>query len=172
MIPVSKSLQGIQAMTEIRNIKKEDNRAIAEIIRNNLKSYGLDIPGTAYFDPELDSLSDFYDMLPEKREYFVAVEDGRILGGGGMAEFSGIDGCAELQKLYLADEAKGKGIGRALFNAAENAARKKGYKLFYLETHHALESAIHLYEKNGFREIEKPAGVQHATMDRFFMKEL
>lgn len=157
---------------EIRNIKKEDNAEMAKIVRHNLKSYGLDIPGTAYFDPELEALSDFYDTEPDKREYFVATENGRVLGGGGMAEFIGIEDCAELQKLYLADEAKGKGIGRALFNAAENAARKKGYKHLYLETHHALETAIRMYEKKGFKLIDKPKSVQHDTMDRFFIKEL
>ncbi len=157
---------------EIRNIKKADNAEMAKIVRHNLKSHGLDIPGTAYFDPELECLSDFYDKEPDKREYFVATENGRVLGGGGLAEFTGIEDCAELQKLYLADDAKGKGIGGALFNAAENAARKKGYKYFYLETHHALETAIRMYEKKGFKLIDKPEGVQHDTMDRFFIKEL
>ena len=42
----------------------------------------------------------------------------------------------------------------------------------YLETHTNLEAAIHLYEKAGFTEIEKPQSVVHTTMDRFFIKEL
>ena len=42
----------------------------------------------------------------------------------------------------------------------------------YLETHDNLAAAIHVYEKCGYKEIEKPAGVVHATMNRFFIKEL
>ena len=29
-----------------------------------------------------------------------------------------------------------------------------------------------LYEKMGFRQIEKPAAVVHGTMDHFYLKEL
>jgi len=42
----------------------------------------------------------------------------------------------------------------------------------YLETHDNLAAAIHVYEKSGYKEIEKPAGIVHATMNRFFIKEL
>ncbi len=35
-----------------------------------------------------------------------------------------------------------------------------------------LQAAIHLYEKSGFTEIKKPAGVVHNAMNRFFFKEL
>ena len=47
-----------------------------------------------------------------------------------------------------------------------------GYKKLYLETHTNLEAAIHIYEKCGYEEIDKPAGVVHATMNRFYIKEL
>jgi putative acetyltransferase len=42
----------------------------------------------------------------------------------------------------------------------------------YLETHDNLAAAIHVYEKAGYREIEKPEGVVHATMNRFFIKDI
>ena len=41
----------------------------------------------------------------------------------------------------------------------------------YLEAHDNLEAAIHLYKKCGYREIDKPESVVHATMNRFFIKE-
>ena len=43
-----------------REIIKEDDRALAAIIRYNLKKHGMDIPGTAYFDESLSSLSEYY----------------------------------------------------------------------------------------------------------------
>lgn len=93
-----------------RKIKEADDQKIAEIIRENLQRLHLDIPGTAYFDPELDHLSAYYNNDSAKRVYFVALdEDGQVSGGVGIAEFDGLEDCAELQKLYLSDSVKGKG---------------------------------------------------------------
>jgi putative acetyltransferase len=157
---------------KFREISKADDAILAGIIRSNLKAYKLDIPGTVYFDNNLDHLSDYYLGDRAKRYYFIAVEDDEVIGGIGLAEFEFFDDCAELQKLYLADRAKGRGIGYTLIRMVEDKARELGYKRIYLETHNNLTPAIHIYEKSGYREIEKPAGVVHATMDRFFIKEL
>lgn len=157
----------------IRPITPSDDPKIAGIVRENLRTYHLDIPGTAYFDPELGSLSRYYDVLPEKRRYFIALrEDETVVGGVGVAEFSGFARCAEIQKLYLTDEAKGKGFGKQLMAVAEEFARAAGYRFLYLETHTNLEAAIGLYEKLGFRQIEKPDAVLHSTMNRFYWKDM
>ncbi len=157
----------------IRPIRESDDSLIAEIIRTNLKEFHLNIPGTVYFDPELDHLSKYYNMLPDKRHYFIVTDsDGQILGGCGIAEFDGFDNCAELQKLYLTDAAKGKGISKYLVQIVEDYARKAGYKKLYLETHTNLEIAIRLYERVGFQQIDRPESVQHNTMNRFYLKEL
>lgn len=157
----------------IRPITSQDDKAIAEIVRENLKAYHLDIPGTAYFDPELDCLSAYYNAQPDRRRYFIAEsEDGMVIGGVGIAAFSGFEHCAELQKLYLADGAKGKGFGKLLMQTAEQYAKAAGYRLLYLETHTNLEAAIGLYEKLGFRRIERPSAVLHSTMNRFFLRQL
>ena len=50
--------------------------------------------------------------------------------------------------------------------------REAGYKWSYLETHSNLKAAIHIYEKCGYTEIERPKEVGHSTMDRFFRKRL
>ena len=155
-----------------REIRKEDDAAIAAIIRSNLKANKLDIPGTVYFDSNLDHLSEFYLGDKKERFYFIALEDEKVVGGIGLAKFEFYDDCAELQKLYLSDGAKGRSIGYTLISMIEDKARELGYKQMYLETHTNLAAAIHIYEKSGYKEIEKPAGVVHATMDRFFIKQL
>lgn len=160
-------------MYTIRPIQAADDLQIAAIIRANLEAYHLDIPGTAYFDPELDHLSRFYAADPARRAYFILEDDrGRVLGGAGMAEFPGLDGCVELQKLYLADAVKGCGLGRRLLEAVESAARERGCRQLYLETHSALVPALRLYQRAGFTQIQPPPTVQHTTMDRFFLKAL
>ena len=155
-----------------REICKTDDAAIANIIRTNLKAHKLDIPGTVYFDSNLDHLSDFYLGDESERFYYIALENDEVVGGIGLARFEFYDDCAELQKLYLADSVKGSGIGYTLISMIEDKARELGYKQMYLETHTNLAAAIHVYEKSGYKEIEKPVGVVHATMNRFFIKQL
>lgn len=157
----------------IRSIKTEDNLEIAKIIRNNLERFHLDIAGTAYFDKELDSLSSYYMLKPDKRKYFIVTDNkGTVIGGIGVAELDGIDNCAEIQKLYLSDAAKGKGLGKKLMHTAEEFAQDAGYSRLYLETHSNLEAAIGLYERLGFHRIDKPETVLHSTMNRFYLKDL
>lgn len=158
----------------IRPIAAADDEAMGTIARQNLKAFGLDIPGTAYFDPEIMHLSEFYGAAPDRRSYFVAVDAGGaglLLGGGGLAEFEPLGGTAELQKLYLGDGAKGHGLGTRMVGLIEDRARELGYARLYLETHSALKAAIHLYEKLGYERVE-PVSANHATMDHFYIKEL
>ena len=158
---------------QLRTITKDYDADLAKLIRSNLKAHHLDIPGTAYFDEGLEHLSEFYLAEPEKRAYFILTEeDGSLAGGIGLAEFPLFEDCAELQKLYLADGVKGRGLGYRLIEAVEEAARARGYRRIYLETHTNLQAALHIYEKSGYAQIEKPEAVVHATMNRFYLKEL
>ena len=160
-------------MLNYRKLEAKYDAQIAAIIRTNLERFHLNVPGTVYFDPELNHLSTFYDANPEKRAYFVVLnEEEKVVGGIGVAEFPGIENCAEMQKLYLDDSAKGKGYSKEMIHLAEDWARSAGYQNLYLETHTNLEVARKLYEKLGFAEIEKPQTVQHGTMDHFYLKKL
>ncbi len=160
-------------MLKYRRISASDDAAIAKIVRTNLEKLNLNVPGTVYFDPELDHLSAYYNSMPAKRCYFVALDEtDQLIGGVGIAEFTGMEDCAEMQKLYLDDSAKGNGYSKELVTAAENWAKNAGYKKLYLETHSNLTVAMKLYEKIGFKQIEKPAGVVHGTMDHFYLKSL
>lgn len=156
-----------------RLIEAKDDERLAEIIRANFVKYKLDIPGTAYFDPELDHLSEYYAVDPANRRYYVMTEDdGRLVGGIGLSRFDDFEDCAEMQKLYLSDEVKGRGLGKQLVELLEDAAREMGFKDLYLETHSNLDIAINLYRKLGFKQIPKPDCVKHGTMDHFFIKRL
>ena len=155
-----------------RLLEPNDNSILAVIIRDNLKSHNLDIPGTVYFDDNLNHLSDFYLASP-KRAYFILLDDdNNIIGGIGLAELDFMDDTAELQKLYLTDAAKGQGLSYKLIELVEDTAINKGYKRMYLETHTNLKTAIHVYEKCGYKLIERPKEVVHSSMNRFYLKEL
>ena len=157
----------------IERLTPQYDTALAELIRNILKAHSLDIPGTVYFDEGLDHLSTFYGEHPEKRAYFIMLDAaGQLIGGIGLAEFELFDNCAELQKLYLAESARGQRLGYQMISMVEEEARRLGYSRMYLETHNNLPAAIHIYEKAGYEEIERPKNVVHTTMNRFYIKKL
>ena len=158
---------------KLQILTPEYDAALATLIRHNLKAHGLDIPGTVYFDEGLEHLSEYYSARPDRRAYFILVDDGGALAGGiGLAEFELFENCAELQKLYLSDAVKGRGLGYRLIERVEDAARELGYRRIYLETHTNLRAALHIYEKSGYVLIDKPEAVVHATMNRFYIKAL
>ena len=47
----------------IRKIEEKDNMPIKKIIQDSLEALGLAIPGTAYYDPQLNNLYDYYNQL-------------------------------------------------------------------------------------------------------------
>lgn len=158
---------------KLQKLTPEYDAPLAALIRHNLKAHGLDIPGTVYFDEGLDHLSEYYSAAPDRRAYFILVDDdGALAGGIGLAEFPLFENCAELQKLYLSATVKGRGLGYRLIEKVEDAARELGYSRIYLETHTNLRAALHIYEKSGYVAIDKPKAVIHATMNRFYIKTL
>ena len=158
-------------MLKYREMTAADNDAVAKLIRNNLKKHDLDIPGTVYFDKGLDHLSDYYGV--DERRYFVIENtQGKVIGGIGFAKLDFMEETAELQKLYLDDSVKGFGLGYELISLAEEKMKDAGYRYSYLETHENLQAAIHIYEKSGYTDIEKPKEVVHSAMNRFFKKRL
>jgi len=154
-----------------REIESKDNAVIADLIRRTLKSYSLDIPGTAYFDEGLDRFNELYGR-DEARYYVLEDDAGRVIGGIGFSSFPMIEGAAELQKLYLDETAAGGGIGYGMITFVEDRMREAGFKRSYLETHDNLSAAIHIYEKSGYMEMARPDFVGHSAMTRFYIKEL
>jgi GNAT superfamily N-acetyltransferase len=77
---------------------------------------------------------------------------GRAVGVVGVKRFDERD--AELKRMYLEPAARGTGLGRALADAAIDAARALGYRRLLLDTVTRLATAVALYRSLGFVEIE------------------
>ncbi|MEC0239995.1 GNAT family N-acetyltransferase [Paenibacillus dokdonensis] len=155
----------------IRDIKKEDNVKVKEIIQDSLKSLGLAIPGTAYFDPQLNDLHQYYTHL-KHANYWVVELEGEVVGGIGIAPFNEHPKVCELQKLYLSTKAQGLGLGKKLMETALSFAATH-YAKCYLETKHELKAACKLYEKFGFTLLDEPlSGSDHSAMDAWYLIDL
>jgi putative acetyltransferase len=143
--------------TEYRKLQQKDNPIISRIIKNALEEHGVARPGTVYTDPTTDDLYTLFSR--EDAVYFIAEENGEMLGGCGVYPTIGLpDGCAELVKLYVSKEGRGKGVGFALLEKCAVAAKELGYSELYLETLPELARAVSLYRRSGYEELNGPLG--------------
>ncbi len=81
--------------------------------------------------------------------------DGIVRGSLAIAKVDG--STAQLRWFYLEPELRGKGLGRQLMNELIAFARDKGYKRIVLWTVDTLWVAIRVYERSGFKKVERKA---------------
>lgn len=154
----------------LRPIENKDNAAMKAVVKKSLEEFGLDKPGTAYFDPELEDLTEAYEK--EQAGYWVLELEGRVIGGVGVFPHVIQDGraVAEMQKLYIDQAFRGQGFARRLIEQAIDFARKH-YDTLYLETSSDLK-VDRLYEHFGFKKLEGPIdGGVHPAMDLWYIME-
>ena len=82
----------------------------------------------------------------------MATLDGRPMGCVVLAGLEPPDVC-EMKRLYVRDDARGLGIGRALVDEVMAVARALGYATMRLDTAPELAVARAMYASMGFREI-------------------
>jgi putative acetyltransferase len=141
----------------IRAIQPQDNVAMAAILRESLTEFGLNIPGTAYYDKSTDAL--YESFLIDKSAYFVALENEVVIGGVGLFPSEGLpEDTVELVKMYLAAPFRGKGLGKMLMKKCIDLAGELGYQKIYLESMPELAAAVSAYEKLGFKLLAAPIG--------------
>ena len=137
---------------QIRPISPNDNARLAALIREIFREFGIDRPGTVYTDPETDRL--FEVFRNPGSVYWIAEEDGELLGGCGIFPTDGLpEGCAELAKFYLLPRSRGKGIGKQLMLQCFESVRQLGYRQIYLESFPELADAVSMYRKAGFTDL-------------------
>ncbi len=102
------------------------------------------------YDEEVENLEMKYGM-PWGRLYLLLC-DGRIAGSIGLKKFD--EESCEIKRLYVRPEFRGHRLGEVLVRRFIEDAREIGYKYILLDTFPFLESAIHIYKKLGFYEIE------------------
>ena len=79
-------------------------------------------------------------------------------------------GQAHLRWFILEDDCRGQGVGSALLRRAIEFVDQQGFTRTVLWTFEGLDTARHLYERNGFRLVEEYAGTQwgvNLTEQRF-----
>lgn len=92
------------------------------------------------------------EIIDKGGSIFLAQINGAIVGTAAMVPLE--DGLYELSKMSVDESIQGRGVGRALLNAAIDWAKKRNAREIVLETNTILKPAIHLYESVGFEAFE------------------
>jgi len=105
------------------------------------------------FDEELATLPG--DYAPPRGALFLARVDGELAGCCGLRPLEDTDypNACEMKRLYVRKPFRGFGLGRALAEAALDAARRAGYDCVLLDTLDDMEAARALYVDLGFEDI-------------------
>jgi putative acetyltransferase len=138
----------------IRRATSTDAAVAARIIEGALAEYGLP------FEPEgRDAdVATFGDKA--EHDEFVAEDaaSGVALGVASVGP-QGDEGLAWISKVFVAKEARRRGVGRALLEAAHAAARSRGFRQVGLRTRLVFREAIALYEAAGYTRRDDPAAI-------------
>ena len=142
------SIKLVEAYTHKDEVKELFNEYTEMLIQgdSNFKTY----LGLQNYDHEIENLEEKYD-LPYGRLY-LAYYDGILAGCIGLRKIDN-DNC-ELKRLYVKPQFRGKKIARFLVKYIIAEAKEIGYKHILLDTLPFLETAINMYKKYGFYEIE------------------
>lgn len=159
-------------LLEIRAIEPPDVPALLEIIATTRAEYGIADRGVELLEPADYALYENYQR--QRTLYFVALLDGEVVGGAGVAPLAGADPLTcELQRMYLRANARGRGIGDALLQRCLAAAKQFLYVRCYLETVTQMQAALEFYGRHGFRDLQAPLGrTGHQHNDRWMMRPL
>lgn len=98
------------------------------------------------------------EFAPPHGGFLVGYLDGRpvAMGGWRFAPYAAPGGAvraAEIKRMYVAHEARGRGIARALLAALEDDARTAGADWMVLETGLPQVAAVGLYRSSGYVDI-------------------
>lgn len=156
----------------IREIKKEDNAQIEQIIKACFHEFDIPLTGTAYEDIETTKMFESYQK--DNEVYYVIDNNGEVLGGAGVKHLKDFDDdICEFQKMYYSLKVRGKGFGKLMFEKCLNTAKELGYKQCYLESASQLKAAIHIYESYGFKHLDGSLGnTGHYSCGVWMIKDL
>ena len=120
------------------------------------------------FDPAQSIPADDDEMLPPRGAFVLATIAAEPVACGAVKAVA--PGVGSLKRMWVAESARGLGLGRRILAALEQEARLLGLGTVRLETNRALVEAIRLYRTAGY--VEVPAFNDDPYADHWFEKHL
>ena len=153
------------AVIEIRPVDPTDRDA-----RQCVGAYfaELDRRSESGFDPGAGISAEPHELVPPAGSFLIAYLHGEPVGCGAVKHHA--DAPSELKRMWVAESARGLGIGRRLLTELEACAIRSGASTARLETNRALVEAIAMYRSAGY--VEVPAFNDEPFAHHWFEKSL
>ena len=136
------------ATVRLEETAPTDPRAVAA-----MAAYFAEIGGRFGFEPGDAWQHDAASMAAPDGFFVVATSDGEPVACGGVQRLP--DGPAEVKRMWVHDDWRGAGLGARLLRQLEDLARTRGHAVVRLDTNDTLVEAIAMYERAGYRSIER-----------------
>ncbi len=136
------------AVIEIRTVDPTDRDA-GRCVRAYFAE--LDRRSESGFDPGAGISAEPHELVPPAGRFLIAYLRGEPAGCGAVKHHPG--GPSELKRMWVAESARGLGIGRRLLTALEACAVGSGASTVRLETNRALVEAVAMYRSTGYVEV-------------------
>jgi DNA-binding MarR family transcriptional regulator/predicted GNAT family N-acyltransferase len=120
------------------------------------------------FDPSKGSTANRHEVLWPNGAFVVVYLRGEPVGCGAVKHHPGA--VSDIKRMWIAESARGLGLGRRLLEHLEGLARDHGSREVRLETGDVLGEAIALYRSAGYAEVAPFNDEPFA--DRWFAKRL
>jgi len=105
--------------------------------------------------PGAHDWSDLHDVMryyiDAGGEFLVGVAAESVVAMGGFQPLSASE--VEIMRMRVHPDWQGRGLGKTLLSALEEAARERGYGQVYLETTVVQTAALAMYRRHGYGEV-------------------
>jgi GNAT superfamily N-acetyltransferase len=136
-------------MLEFRLCRADEQPAAALVqgMRDEIAALydGLDLDG-----PQMPKAGPA-ELAPPGGTFVVGFEDGAPVCCGGVKRLP--DGGCEIKKMFVVEDARGRGVARALLVELERLARELGYAIARLDTGPLQPRAQRMYERAGYAPV-------------------
>jgi DNA-binding MarR family transcriptional regulator/predicted GNAT family acetyltransferase len=154
------------ALVELRQVDPE-----APDAQRCLRAYAAELNRRSPergFDPRRGATAEPHEVRPPDGAFVVAYLRGEAIGCGAVKHQPG--DVTDIKRMWLAESARGLGLGRRLLEHLEQLAREHGSRVAHMETSDVLPEAISLYRSAGYVEVAPFNDEPFA--DRWFEKPL
>jgi len=160
--------RAVSRRTRAASLTFEQVDPASPVARDAVGRYFAEIGRRFGFDPSDEPDKDARLLVPPSGAFIVAVSDGAPAACGGFQTIA--PGTGELKRMWVHDDWRGAGLGSRLLRHLEGLSRDAGHQALRLDTNGALAEAIAMYQRAGYRAIDRYNDNPWAT--HFFEKSL
>jgi DNA-binding MarR family transcriptional regulator/N-acetylglutamate synthase-like GNAT family acetyltransferase len=165
---LARALAEADLLVRAATVSFEPSDPASPVAREVVGRYFAEIGRRFGFDASGETEKDASRLAPPAGVFVVATSDGEPVACGGLQDIA--PGVGELKRMWVHDDWRGAGLGSRLLRHLEDQARGFGHGTVRLDTNAALTEAIGMYQRAGYRAIERYNDNRWAT--HFFEKRL